>query len=352
MVKIVDGIFDEDNESLARTLREATGAETPRVMLFADINVVQQSEGLGSRIGRYLSANGISLCAKPVILAGGEKIKCDGLASFARASSSMLDAKIGCKDVVVALGGGTLLDVVGYAAAQVRGGVKIVRIPTTVAAMIDAAWADTAALNSPNVKDAYRIPCRAEAVLEDPAFARTVLDGVWRAGFSEAARLAAACDAELMEYLLQAAPAIRKRDEKTMFEVVERCMKIRENCDPKNFGEWSAIRLESMSNYKLPHGYAIAIGTMIDATYSMLKGFLSKNELTKLAEFMTGCGAMDGAVHSRHLVGQVDTLMYGLDAWELAYGDEGIFIPDGLGKLVQDKKPDREAMRKAINMIK
>lgn len=352
MVKLIDDIFNADNCELANILREISRSDEPRVMIVADMNVVQQTEGLGTKMGKYINAHRIKLCGKPVILAGGERIKQDNMASAQRVMMAILDAKLGKNDIVLALGGGTVLDVAGYAAVQVRGGVKLVRVPTTVAAMIDAGFAETAALNAQNVKDAFRVNCTAEAVLIDRKFATTILDGVWRAGFSEAARLAAACDAELMEYLLQAAPAIRKRDEKTMFEVVERCVKIRENCDPKNFGEWSAIRLESMSNYKLPHGYAIAIGTMIDATYSMLKGFLSKNELTKLAEFMTGCGAMDGAVHSRHLVGQVDTLMYGLDAWELAYGDEGIFIPDGLGKLVQDKKPDREAMRKAINMIK
>lgn len=352
MVKIVDGIFDEDNESLARTLREATGAETPRVMLFADINVVQQSEGLGSRIGRYLSANGISLCAKPVILAGGEKIKCDGLASFARASSSMLDAKIGCKDVVVALGGGTLLDVVGYAAAQVRGGVKIVRIPTTVAAMIDAAWADTAALNSPNVKDAYRIPCRAEAVLEDPAFARTVLDGVWRAGFSEAARLAVACSAELMDFCLERVDAVRERDFDAMREVVEKCVEVRNQKDPGGLAEWCAMRLETMSTYKLPHGYAVALGLMVDAQYSRQKGLLSEEELAKIGEFLRRCGAQEGAAHSRHLFAQADSILFGLDAWQLAHGDEGIAIPDGIGKTAIEKNPDRGAMRKALNMIK
>ena len=352
MVKTVDGIFEEDNECLAQTLREVTGAETPRVMLFADINVVQQSAGLGSKIGKYLNAHGIGLCAKPVILAGGEKIKCDGMVSFARAASSMLDAKIGCQDVVLALGGGTLLDVVGYASAQIRGGIKLVRLPTTVAAMIDAAWAETAALNSPNVKDAYKIPCRAEAVLADPGFARTVLDGVWRAGFSEAARLAVACSAELMDFCLERADAVRERDFDAMYEVVEKCVDLRCERDPGGLAEWSAMRLETMSNYKLPHGYAVAMGLMIDAAYSRLKGLLDEAEVAKIGEFLRRCGAQDGAAHSRHLLAQTDSILCGLDAWQLAHGDGGISIPGGLGKTVTEKNPDRNAMRNALNMIK
>lgn len=352
MVKLTDNVFSEVNTDLAEALRKVSKSSEPRVVLVSDMNVVNQTEGLGKKIGTYFNAHGIKLCGKPVVLAGGERIKLDNMNSAARAMNGILDAKLGKNDIVLALGGGTVLDVAGYAAAQVRGGTKLVRIPTTVAAMIDAAYAETASLDAGKVKDAFRIPSVADAILVDRKFAMTVLDGVWRAGFSEAARLAAACDAKLMDFILEEAENIRRKDEDTMFEVIERCFKVRQKNDPKNFGEWSAVRLESMSGYKLPHGYAIAIGVMIDATYSMLKGFLSQDEWRQIADFMNKCGAMDGAVHSRHLVNQVDTVMFGLDAWELAYGDEGIYIPNGLGKLVQDKKPDRETMQKAINMIK
>ena len=352
MVKLTDNVFGEENTDLAEVLRKVSQSNEPRVVLVSDMNVVNQTEGLGMKIGTYFNAHGIKLCGKPVILAGGERIKLDTFTSAMRAMNGILDAKLGKNDIVLALGGGTVLDVAGYAAAQVRGGTKLVRMPTTVASMIDGAYAQTASIDSVKVKDAFRLPSVADAILVDRKFATTILDGVWRAGFSEAARLAAACDAKLMDFLLEEAENIRRKDEDTMFEVIGRCFKLRQKKDPQNFGEWSALRLESMSGYKLPHGYAIAIGVMIDATYSMLKGFLREEEWRKIADFLNKCGAMDGAVHSRHLVNQVDTVMFGLDAWELAYGDEGIYIPNGLGKLVQDKKPDRETMRKAINMIK
>jgi 3-dehydroquinate synthase len=352
MVRLVDNIFSEVTEDLAEVLRKVSASDTPRVVLVSDMNVVNQTEGLGTKIGTYFNAHGIKLCGKPIILAGGERIKLDSMSSAMKAMNGILDAKVGKNDIVLALGGGTVLDVAGYAAAQVRGGTKLVRIPTTVAAMIDAAYAETASIDSGTVKDAFRVKSVPDAVLVDRKFAMTILDGVWRAGFSEAARLAAACDAKLMDFILDEAENLRRRDESAMFEVIGRCFKTRQRKSPMNFGEWSALRLESMSNYKLPHGYAIAIGVMIDATYSMLKGFLSQDEWRKIADFMNKCGAMDGAVHSRHLVNQVDTVMFGLDAWELAYGDEGIYIPNGLGKLVQDKKPDRDTMQKAINMIK
>jgi 3-dehydroquinate synthetase len=102
-------------------------------------------------------------------------------------------------DGVVALGGGSLLDVAGYAASQVRGGIGIVRIPTTVAAMIEGGFASYAAVDSVNVKDALRVPSTPISVLVDTSFASTILDGVWRGGIGEAVRLALSYDASFFK---------------------------------------------------------------------------------------------------------------------------------------------------------
>ena len=105
--------------------------------------------------------------------------------------SAALDAKIGADDVLMAIGGGSVLDVAGYAAAQVRGGVKLVRVPTTPAAMVDAAFAHYAAVDFREIKDALRIQCEPDAVIVDRSYAKTVLDGVWRGGLGEIVRFAA-----------------------------------------------------------------------------------------------------------------------------------------------------------------
>ena len=100
------------------------------------------------------------------------------------------------------------IDVAGYAAAQIRGGVKVVRVPTTPAAMMDAAFAEDAAVDSPAVKDALRVPCPPAAVVIDPKFAATVLDGVWRGGIGEAVRQAAVRDGALMKRIAKGAGEI------------------------------------------------------------------------------------------------------------------------------------------------
>ena len=145
---------------MVSTLRQVTGVENPRVLLVADGNVVQRTDGLGTRIGKYVQSHGLQLAAPPIVLGGGEKIKSDNMKSVTDVLNSVIDAKVGATDVMLVLGGGSLLDVAGYAAAQVRGGLRLVRMPTTVASMMDAALATDAAIDSPNVKYGRRLARR------------------------------------------------------------------------------------------------------------------------------------------------------------------------------------------------
>jgi len=336
---------------LAETLKKVTGSKNPNILIVADLNVVQRTEGLGSKIGHYVQEHGLRLAGSPVVIAGGEKIKADNLQSALKVVDAVLSAKLGCNDVVLALGGGTILDVAGYAAAQVRGGVKIVRLPTTPAAMMGAAYADYAAVDSATVKDALRVPSVPAAVVIDLGFAASVLDGVWRGGIGEAFRLGLATDASLVKKLIQLAPAYREREAAALEEVVRAIHALRMKKGETSFGLWAASRLESMSAYKLPHGYAVSIGLCIDLGYADARGFLKPGACDKVIETLDACGALDGRVHSGHLLNQTDNLLCGLDAWALTAGSSGLVVLDGIGKTKNESEPDRAAFEKAIKNL-
>ncbi len=347
-VEFVDGLFGETDDATARTLRAIAGGDSPRVILVADSNVVQRTEGLGTRIGRYIQANGIVLAAPPIVMSGGEKLKTDNMQSVQKIVSVALDAKVGKNDVMVALGGGSLLDVAGYAAAQVRGGMPLVRMPTTPAAMVDGAFADTAALNTPNIKDAVRVPCRPAAVLIDTSFSDTVLDGVWRAGSGEIIRQAAVRDSAFMKKLVKSAEALGKRDAAAMDEAIRAAVVSRVSRGSSDFALWSALRLEAMSGYKLPHGYAVAIGVCIDCAYAVERGLLKPDDQEAICRAIADAGALDGLGHSRHLLEQADSVLRGLDAWSLATGSETRTLCVGIGKAKPEPEPDRDAYRKVL----
>ena len=72
-VEFVEDVFGESSV-LADLLKKATGSDEPKVLIVADMNVVQRTEGLGTKIGRYVQAHGIRLAGSPVVIAGGERI--------------------------------------------------------------------------------------------------------------------------------------------------------------------------------------------------------------------------------------------------------------------------------------
>ena len=100
-IEIVDDVFAEGNSTLADTLKAIAGTDAAKVALVADANVVQRTEGLGLKIGKYFKEHGITLAASPVVVSGGEKIKADGLQSATLVATSLIDARIGANDVVI-----------------------------------------------------------------------------------------------------------------------------------------------------------------------------------------------------------------------------------------------------------
>ena len=348
-VEFVEDAFGE-SPVLAETLKRAAESDSPRALIVADLNVVQRTEGLGQKIGRYVQEHGIVLADSPVVLSGGEKLKTDNLQSALKVVSAMLSAKLGKNDIVLALGGGTLLDVAGYAAAQVRGGVKLVRMPTTPAAMMDAAYAEYAAVDSATVKDALRVPSVPAAVVTDIRFATSVLDGVWRGGIGEAVRLAVERDAALMKKLVKLAPAYQARDYEALKTVVEAVYATRRKQGAPTLALWAASRLESLSGYKMPHGYAVAIGLCLDVGYAAEKGTLKEKDAQSVVELLRTCGALDGLNHSGHLLGQADSLLCGLDAWALSTGKTALAVPRAIGKTVEEE-PDREVLKAVLKKI-
>ena len=346
-VEFIEDAFGESS-ALADLLRKVTGSDEPRVMIVADMNVVQHIEGLGTKIGRYVRKHGIVLPARPVVIGGGEKIKADSMQSALKVVSEMLSAKIGRNDVVLAIGGGTILDVAGYAAAQVRGGVKLVRMPTTPAAMIDAAYADYAAVDSATVKDALRVPSVPAAVVIDVEFAASVLDGVWNGGIGEAVRLAVALDAPLLKKIEGLADDYRARDGKALLALAKAVHAVRAKKGGTALGEWAAFRLESMSGYKLPHGYAASIGLFVDLNYAVEQGVLKPADRDRVVGFLRAYGALDGIGHSVHLLSQPDNVLHGLDALALSSGSTAIAVPCGIGKSKPDPAPDRKTLARIL----
>ncbi len=305
--------------SVLADMIEAFGknGKAPRILLIADMNVVEHTANLGTKIGRYIKEHKLELATSPVVISGGEKIKADNLQSVIKIIASTISAGIGSNDCILALGGGAILDVAGYAASQLMGGVRLIRMPTTPSSMMGGAFANYAAVDSLRIKDALQVPSVPAAVLIDPTFANSVLDGVWRGGISEAISYATLNDKVLLKTIKSLAKDYETRKLDALSEIIKKTVVSRaKHKSPRKMGEWIASRLETMSGYKLPRGYALAIAIEIEINYALERGEMTAKDVKLVHDTLKETGALDGLKFSEYLLSRTKELVDGFALWQ------------------------------------
>ncbi len=346
-IAIVENVFGDADETTAAILKNAAQDEHPRVFVVADANVVQRTDGLGSRIGRYFKANALELAAPPFIAPGGEKTKNDGFQSALALANAMTAAHPGAHDAVIALGGGATLDLAGFAAATQRCRLPLVRIPTTAIAMVDGAFANTARIDAAGVKDALATPSHACAAIVDPSFLATVIPGVWKGGISELVRHAAVRDAALMRELAGAAAELREHGAAALRDLVCGAVRSRAAKGGSDFAEWCALRLQEISSFKVPHGYAVAIAIALETTYACARGLVKEADKALICQTLADCGALDGLTHNHHILADAQAISAGFAAWRERTGSFARTLPAGIGKAKVEDEPDAEMFQNA-----
>lgn len=294
-IEIVTDIFGESN-----VLADLVGDR--KVLIVADMNVVNHAANIGTRIGSYVNNHHLALAGSPVVLGGGERAKMDNFQSAMRVADTALRMGLTNEDFILAIGGGAVLDVASWSAAQVGGGVKLIRVPTTPASMCGGAYSPSAGLNLLRVKDAIRVTSIPEAVLVDFDFAPSVLEGVWRAGIAEAVRVAAAHDIKVLKKIQPLVEAYRKQDLDAFREIATLAINLYKKKGWTDFSLDISRPLEPRSGWKLPNGYAITIGILIAMYQAVQAGERKQEELDLVIDILRVSGAIDGARHSKHIL--------------------------------------------------
>lgn len=173
--------------------------------------------------------------------------------------------------VVVALGGGTVGDLAGFAAAVWLRGVRYVQVPTTLLAMVDASVGGKTAVNSERSKNSIGAIWQPLAVFSDLTTLRTLPEAEYLAAFGEIVKYAVSLDRDLAETLRLQAPALRDRVLTALESVVTRGIELKaqvvaadeREAGPRevlNYGHTVGHALELASNFAVPHGRAVALG--------------------------------------------------------------------------------------------
>jgi 3-dehydroquinate synthase len=363
-VRFTRDLLDPANPILSETLAEAIPPERgfrPRVLAAIDGGLAASQPGFASRLTAALAAAAPHAeIAPPLEIPGGEAAKSDP-AALDGIVAALERARICRRSLLVAAGGGAALDVAGYAAAIFHRGVRLLRIPTTVLAQDDAAMGVKNGVNrhgKKNLLGAFAVP---EAVLCDLSLLRSLPDGVWRAGFSEAVKIAVIRDRDLFERIERDAAAIRGRDESSATAVIVRSAELhlrhildggdpfeRGTARPLDFGHWAAHRLESMTGHRLSHGEAVSIGIALDSTIAADLGLIDAAVRDRIVDLLRTLGLPT----SHEALLDTEALLAGLEEFrEHLGGAASVAMPTGIGASVEVPPPGPEEVARAVETM-
>ncbi|HEY2345511.1 MAG TPA: 3-dehydroquinate synthase [Xanthomonadaceae bacterium] len=260
------------------------------VLLVTDANVAPL---YADRVRRILPGNHE---AALLVLPAGEQHKT--LASCAKIFSALADMQASRDTLVIALGGGVIGDMAGFAAACWMRGVRFLQIPTTLLAMVDSSVGGKTAVDLPqgkNLVGAFHQPC---AVAIDTDLLATLPARELSAGLAEVVKYGALGDARFFAWIEQHADALMAGDAATLAEAVRR------SCEHKarvvvadeteqgerallNFGHTFGHAIEAETGYgELLHGEAVAIGMMLAARMSSELGLAPLLDAARLAALL------------------------------------------------------------------
>lgn len=284
------------------TLREQQRRQ--RVAVFLDAGVAHAMPALVAQIHAYAAAHAdaIEIIGEIVLLDGGEACKNDG-DLVARLIEALSSRAIDRHSYAVAIGGGAVLDAVGYAAAIFHRGVRHIRFPTTVLAQDDSGVGVKNAVNWQGQKNLLGTFAPPWAVINDAAFIDILPAREKRAGMAEAVKVALIRDRAFFLQIEQQVEALASFASAALNQLIQRSAALhmqqiahggdpfeRGSARPLDYGHWVAHKLERLSHHRLSHGEAVAIGLALDAHYSVLAGLLSAGEDMRIYRLLTRLG--------------------------------------------------------------
>lgn len=359
-LRFTEDVLGGDCGVLAEVL-ESSESQLPRVQFWLDEHVLTANPEIRQQLrvfSRKFSGQ-IQVHGNPQIVPGGEAVKND-VHIVERMLKVFHEADLDRRSYVVVIGGGAVLDAVGFAAAIAHRGIRLVRVPTTTLAQADSGIGVKNSVNLFQKKNwigTFAVPW---AVINDRRLLETLSDRDFRCGFSEAVKVALLKDAEFFDRICRDASCIARREASCWpviadsarwhlkhitaggdpFEMLE--------ARPLDYGHWSAHKLETMTNFSLRHGEAVAIGVAVDTVYSSLVHGLEVAE----ADRVLNCLQALGLLNDHPALQRMDELFAGLEEFRQHLGGRlTVTMLQGIGKPVNVHEIDREKMKTAIQMV-
>ncbi|AMN48276.1 3-dehydroquinate synthase [Steroidobacter denitrificans] len=279
-----------------------------------------------------------------VILPDGEQHKT--LESMALIIDALIEQRLNRDAAVLALGGGVIGDMAGFAAACYQRGIDYVQVPTTLLAQVDSSVGGKTGVNHPQAKNMIGAFHQPRCVIADTRVLRSLAEREYRAGIAEIIKYGMIHDAALLDWLEQSAEALLAREDEAIMYAVRRSCEIKAAVvaiDEReqglrailNLGHTFGHAIETATGYgRWLHGEAVAAGMVIAADMSRRLGWLHEADCERLIRLLRRFGL---PVDAPHIGAQRARDLMGLDKKVLDGRIRLVLLPQlGQAQVVSD----------------
>ena len=303
-VRFTQQVFSKENTTLRDTIVDGQSELTHKVLLVMDEALCRAQPGLIDQLLEYFNhyRDCLKLVCKPMQFEGGERTK-NSYFHVSEIHSKIEMHHIDRHSYVVAVGGGALLDMAGLASATAHRGVRHVRIPSTTLSQADSGVGVKNGINAFGKKNFIGAFAPPFAVINDFDFISSLSERDKRNGYVEAVKVALIRDHTFFVWIENNADALAAFEHKPMQRLIYRCAELHINhiatsgdpfefgsARPLDFGHWAAHKLEQLSEYRIRHGEAVAVGIALDVIYARRARYLSDESAERILILMEKLG--------------------------------------------------------------
>ena len=360
-------VFESGNALLADVVDRRGEGRRHRAVVYLDQGVAESHPHLAGQVREYFHEHRdvLELACPPQVIVGGEAAKTSWKV-VRDVLTTIGNLHLDRQSYVIVIGGGSVLDMVGFAASIVHRGLRLIRIPSTTLAQADAGIGVKNGMDEHGQKNFVGTFAPPFAVLNDFSLLATLSERDWLGGVAEAFKVALVKDAAFFDDLCDWAPILEKRGQEEMESVIRRCAilhleHIRDNGDPfefgsarpLDFGHWAGHRLEVMSNYQLGHGQGVSIGIALDSYYAMHLGLITRADCERICQGLVAAGLpiWSDLLTWRDGDGRLEVLEGLRQFREHLGGILNITLPSPIGEKVEIHDMDTAVIEEAIGFL-
>jgi 3-dehydroquinate synthase len=292
-----------------------------------------------------------------LLLPDGERYKT--LSTVTQIYDHLIAQRLGRQDSIIALGGGVIGDIVGFAAATYLRGIGYIQVPTTLLAQIDSSIGGKTGVNHRSGKNLIGAFHQPQLVVIDPETLATLPPREIRAALQEVIKYAIIADPELFHILQTAQPAIEQQETTLLTDIIARCCRIKTQIvlrDEKeayerqvlNLGHTLGHALEAATSYRrFKHGEAVGYGIIFAAIMAVKMGLLSAATSQKITSIVLQYGPLPAWQDLA-----IDSIMAALSKDKKSLqGQPTLILPTAIGQVIIQQFVEFSAIKDVIELM-